>query len=265
MSKHSGARAFSTFALLLCLTGTVANAEPASTTPDERWQQTRALYDAGKVNEAYANLRQQSENTAAYFYNLGTMAFKLDRFGESVAYLEKARSLSPHDADTQYNLRLARASLARGLGTDKLDPASSWLESIAEHISLDEVRAALGLLTFFLLLLWTKAYSKTRNLRRTVTEPAGVISLAGLLICAGMYVAQRVAESHPPAVALDRETVRSGPGDRFTELSRLEPGIKVRLLGTRATDSSATGELWVQIRYSPEAIGWVRNKVILEL
>ncbi len=265
MFKLYSAGAFSTFALLLCLTGTVARAESSSTTPDERWQQTRALYDSGKVKDAYANLLQQKVNTGAYYYNMGTMAFKLDRFGESVAYLEKARSISPHDSDTQYNLRLARVALARSIGSEKLDPASTWLESIAEHISLDEVRAALGFLTFCLILLWTKAYSKSRNVRRTVTEPAGVISLVGLLICAGMYVAQRLAESHPPAVALEREIIRSGPGERFSELSRLEAGIKIRLLGTRTADSTPASETWVQIRYSPDAIGWVRDKVILEL
>lgn len=201
------------------------------------------LSQAGKIEEALVVLKTHADQSATYYYNVGTLSMQLGHSGEALAYLEKAKKLKPHDSDIQQNLNIARASLARVLGTERLDPASTWVESLADHMPLDEIRGTLGLVGLILAIFWIRSYLKTRNLRKTFLYPAALFSLVAFGVTGVLYGAQRLAEAHPPAVCLERQTIRSGPGDQFIALAQVEAGTKIRLLGP--TDSQ-----WAQVRYA---------------
>lgn len=232
----------------------------------------QALYEKGSYNEALRELQTHPGETASYFYNLGTLLFKMGRAGQAVAYLEKANRMSPHDPSIQQNLRIARASLSQVIGAEKLDPSSSWIESLVDRVPLDETRGTLGLMVFVVLLFWTRSYFKTRSLQKTLIQPAGYLGMLGISLVLALYAAQRYSEGRPPAIAIDRQTVRSGPGDQYLELAQLEPGVKIRLL-QEGTESAAAGSpvpssgspKWWQIRYGTDSVGWVRASNILPL
>jgi hypothetical protein len=233
------------------------------------WQQAKTLFDSGKYDAALADLQAHATQDANFYYNVGTIYHRMGRIGVSVAYLEKANRLQPHDPAIQKNLQLAREELSHLIGQDRLDPASTWAEGIADHVSLDEIRGTLGLLGSITMILWLQAYLRTRRLRKTILQPAAVCTFIGFLITIGLYSVERMAEAHPPAVCIERQVVRSGPGDRFLELSQLEAGTKLRVLGPAATAEGApvgaNPEWWRQIRYSQEGIGWVRVSSLLLL
>jgi tetratricopeptide (TPR) repeat protein len=226
--------------------------------------EVQSLYEAGNYDQALKVLRAEPKQSAQYFYNLGTVSMKLDHPGEAVAYLEKANALSPHDAQILQNLQLARSALAHVVGTERLDPASSALESMADRVSMTEVRGALGMLALIVILCWMRAYLKTRTLRRTLFQPAGLIGLCGFGITVALYLTELLASSSPPAFLLERQAVRSGPGEQFLQLTQLEAGVKIRVLGSEGPEGSQD-QGWKQVRYSQDSVGWVRASSLLLL
>ncbi len=239
----------------------------ASPNPDSwaNWKDAKNHFDAGQLNEAITELLAHPNSLdSSYYYNLGTTYYRVGSLGLAVAHLEKANRLQPHQPDIQTNLNIARQALSDKLGSEKLDPASFWIEQLADQVSFEEARATLGFLCLALVLIWIRSYSKTRQLRTTLLQPASYWGLAALAITFGMYSIRLWANSHPCGVLLEKQTVRVGPGDHFQPLEEVEPGSKVRVLGP-ATPSEGLPDDWNQVRYSADGIGWVRAKSLLIL
>ncbi|MEO5971220.1 MAG: hypothetical protein ABIQ95_14930 [Bdellovibrionia bacterium] len=239
------------------------------------WETARNLYDSQRFQDALEALQTKPLDNANYYYNLGTIQYKLTQLGPAIAHLEKANRLRPHDSDIRYNLSLARSVLGQAIGADKLDPASNALEQLADQVSLDEVRFLLGLLGMLVLLAWLRAYLNTRSIRKMFMTPLGNIGLAGFILTTCIFGLQKWASTAPPAVSIQRHSVRSGPGERYSELARLEAGTKLRLLPTSTESSTELStnlqgsqekrDTWQQVRYSHEGIGWVKISSLLVL
>ena len=219
---------------------------------------TSLLHAEQKLNwqETLNQLQKKPESTSGYFYNLGTVYYRVGQVGRAVAFLEKANHVHPHDSDIQYNLSVAQAALSKTIGPENLDPSSSWAEKIADRTTLDEVRATLGLLAVIVVLLWTRAYLATRKVRTAILQPAGILSLIGFILTTAIYGTQRWASGFPAAVCLDPLVIRSGPGESYLPLSRVESGVKLRIL-------EASEGAWQQVRYSQDGIGWVKASELL--
>jgi tetratricopeptide (TPR) repeat protein len=228
------------------------------------WQQAKSLFEAGKYEEALHEFHSHPADSAQYFYNIGTTHLKLGQPGQAVAYLGKSNHLRAHDPDTQRNLQIAQSALGRLIGADHLDPASSGLETLADRVSMGEIRGALGLLGLIVASLWLRAYLMTRSLKRTLLQPSGFIGLIGFAITLSLYGAERLAEAHPPAYTIEHLVIRSGPGAQFAELGQLEAGIKLRLLGPEETIKVGDQQQsWKQVRYSQDGIGWIPTSSLL--
>jgi len=247
----------------------IAN-QPSSTDPNNwaQWKEARELYQQGQYAEALKSLKAQAGPGASYHYNLGIIYYRVNQLGNAVAHLEKANRLRPHDPDIQHNLLVARSALGKLVGESRLDAASTPLESFADNIPIDEMRGVLGLVVFVLTLFWIRSFAKTRSVRRTLLKPSGLIGIIALGIAMTLFAAQQLATVHPPAACIASQTIRSGPGENYLELARVEPGMKLRILGpasnTPGTDGTP-GEEWKQIRYSAEGIGWIRTSSLLLL
>jgi tetratricopeptide (TPR) repeat protein len=268
--------------LILCI-GLPLEAGPTPSTQNEHWaewQNAKKHYEAGNLEDALQELQSRSREDAHYFYNVGTIYYRLGKTGLAVAYLEKANRINPHEPDIQFNLAMARSTLANFIGTDRLDPASTWTEQLADHISLDEVRGTLGLFGLAVVLLWIRAYLKSRNLRQMLIQPAGILGLLVFGITLGIYGVQRWAANSPLAVCLEHQTIRSGPGAHYMELFRAEAGSKLRILGPAMTSNLSASdiasgnptsgsienpEIWRQVRYSSDGIGWIKSSSLLVL
>ncbi|MCM2280009.1 MAG: hypothetical protein NDJ89_18200 [Oligoflexia bacterium] len=224
-----------------------------------RWEELKALYDARRYEDAQRLLLENPESTHDYYYNLGTLAYRLSRHGLAVAYLEKAYRMKPYDSDTRQNLELARSGLAQVIGASKLDPGSTPLEAFGDLLAPPAARAALGTLGLFLILLGLLRYRKDGDLRESLSHPQGALGALGLVLELLLVSAQWLDQRHPAAFPLERLTVRSGPGDQYLELAQVEAGVKLRILST-----GGSGDEWRQIRYAPDRIGWVRAPGLLK-
>lgn len=231
------------------------------------WQEARQLYQSGKYDDAFQSLNSQpSGNDPVYFYNLGTIAYRQGHTGAALGYFEKANRLKRHDPDIYHNLEVTRSELERTLGPGKLDPASTWTETLADQVSLEEIRGVLGAILLILATFWIRTYWKNRDLKETLLRPAALIGAVALTLVGGLYWTETLASARSPAVALSRQPIRSGPGDSFVELSQVDAGTKLRLLGTASSENAAPApgsEEWLQVRYSPDGIGWVKAKDFL--
>jgi tetratricopeptide (TPR) repeat protein len=227
-----------------------------------RWGTAKTFYDQKDYSAALQELLKDPGGDFTYFYNLGTLYTLVGKPGLAVAYLEKANRLHPHDPDIQYNLSLSRAHLSESIGPTHLDPASTWTEQLADRISLDEVRATLGLIGFIVVAFWIRAYLQTRNLRKVLAQPSGFLGLLGFAITLSLYGIQRWASSYPPAICIESQVIRSGPGNHYLDLSHAEVGTKVRILGSSLQGNN---EIWEQVRYSDDGIGWIKSSSLLLL
>lgn len=232
-----------------------AQAAPPDPSP---WARALELQKEKKFDAAIEELQKNPrEDSAAYFYNLGTLYYQAGRLGTGLAYLEKANRLRLHDPDIQENLRIARKALKQDVG-GSLDPSSDWFHQISDRVSLDEVRGVVGLVGFVLIFFWTRSYRKFRSLRKTFSQPAGIMGLIGMTFVAALYLASLISADAPPAAFLRTETIRSGPGETYVELSRAEAGTRTRMTGVNDQD-------WSQIRYGDSGIGWVKSASLLPL
>lgn len=248
----------------LLLWGTLPTpCQAASSSP--AWDKIHSLAAAGNIAEALELAKGREPKDATYHYNVGTLYFRLEKFGLAVAHLEKADRLRPHDPDIRVNLVLSRDSLGRALGGQtQLDPASSPVEMIADNVQIEEVRGTFGVFAFILILFWIRSYRKTRSLRITLLKPTGVLGILALLITASLYGIQRWSDTHPPVVLLEKQTLRSGPGENYLELARFEAGVKLRMTGESA--QAEDGGNWQQVRFSEEGdVAWVRESSLLLL
>lgn len=257
---------------------TLSQAYANTTTESNTWSEletAKKYYEEKQYDTAFQELFAHPRETSAYFYNLGTLSFKMGKIGRAVAYLEKGYHLSPDDADIQYNLSIAKNALAAQLGIDQLDPASSWVEKLADRVTLEQARATLGLMGLILALLWIRAYLNQRSLKKAVLNSAALIGFFSFAITLAVYGIQRFAEGTPPAFCLEKDSIRSGPGAHYMELARIEAGTKVRFLSQKIEEPAPTSSLqmnvekpanfWIQVRYSPEGIGWIRASGLLTL
>jgi tetratricopeptide (TPR) repeat protein len=233
------------------------------------WKQFQTLYGQGKYQEGLSvllTLASQFHDDPTYYYNLGTTYLQVNQLGLALAYLEKANRLWPHQTHIQSNLLEVQKKLqirSKNAPSEPLGETLTLFEQIADRLSLDELRTALGLFGFIVLALWSKAYWTHRNLRQTLVHPVRLLCMAGFILTFSLYLLQQSVMTHPPSICIMTQIIKSGPGEHFVNVTSLEEGAKVRLLGPEKIASNH--EIWKQIRYSATGIGWARASHLLAL
>lgn len=130
------------------------------------------------------------------------------------------------------------------------DPATRFWEYASENWPLSPVLTVLGLLVLGLVLNWRKR-----------SRPW---LLAMSLILTGLCLALRLGVGVDAAAQLERaEVLRSGPGDAFLQLGKLEAGARVRVPDTAAREEA--GVRWRQIRYGATETAWLPESALLLL
>ena len=229
------------------------------------WNEFQNLYSSGQLEPALQWLKQHPSQTASFYYNQGTVLFRMGQFGQATAYLEKAHQLDPFNSAVEANLSLARGKLAGLIGENRVDPAGSWLDSVAPRLPTADLMSVVSVILIAAGLSLANRYRKNRMAQRTLMSAAGALSLGCLLLLFALGLVRSGTMTSPAAACLESQVVRSGPGDRFLELSRLETGAKVRLTGDTLSEEGNPTQVWRQVRYSPSAVGWVKASSLLLL
>lgn len=225
------------------------------------------LAAAGQYRLAIQTLQQTPTYDASYFYNLGVLYGKLNQSGLAHAYLEKANRLNPHDPEIIRNLKVAKAQLQKQLveahSEIGIDSASNQFEQFADRIQGDEILGVIGLVLVIASLLWIRAYLKTRHLTKTFLKPSGWFGVLALILVTAFYGVYKAGSHNPPAAVLIKQPLRSGPGMNYPEITSIEPGVKVRMMGSAVTVNE--NELWQKIRYKSDLTAWIPLSNLLPL
>ncbi len=252
--------------LLFCLFLFQCGLSFASDSDWGEWKEAKSLYDAEKFKDAAESLENHPSSIRSNdHYNLGTIYYRLNRLGLALGHLEKAQKLNPSDPDIQCNLTRVKIALSRSLHAEEVDPSSTVLEKWGDALSPTLTPIILGFLSLTTSLCWSWAYRMKRHIRKSLQSPIGIAGTLVFIFTLGLLGIQNESKRVPVGVIIEKQIVRSGPGEHYMKLAEVPEGLKVRVLGATPTSYlnpknhlTSSNELWQQIRYSPQGIGWVK-------
>jgi tetratricopeptide (TPR) repeat protein len=243
--------------VLLLLLGILLN--PAAQA--DGFEDLRKAYDSQAYAQAIEALKSHPDGSPEYYFNLGTLYFRLNDFGSALAFLEKADRLAPAQGDIRHNLALARAAVESKYSAGRVDAASDALESATDALTPGQVYAFAGVLLLVAAWILGQAMRTARTARALAKEPLAWAAAGVMLLSAASLGAKALGDAHPAAVAVRSEVIRSGPADHYLNLGALEPGLHVRYLGRGARTQK---EDWIQVRFGATEVGWIpRDSVLL--
>ena len=213
-----------------------------------------SAYTSGQYQQAidiYTRLLSQGVSAELYF-NLGNAYYRTENITQAILAYERALLLQPGDADTRFNLQLARSKTV-----DKIVPESemffvTWYRSLVNMRSVDGwARTAVVSLLLAVVLMLLYLFSNPLWLRKTGFF-GGIVML--LVFClSNLFAWQQKQQWEHRSGAIIMESavnVKSTPAASGTDLFILHEGTKVNV-----TDSSMKD--WREIRVADGKQGWV--------
>lgn len=259
--KRVGGTPLLLLALMLTATAHVAAQTDSIVAKEPATQQvaaTKALADSAYSNgqfqdaiQLYQALIEQGVSAELY-YNLGNAYYRTEDFTHAILAYERALRLQPGDADTRFNLQIARSKTI-----DKIAPESemffvTWYRSLVNMRSVDGwAQLAVGTLLLAVVLMLIYLFSRPLWLRK-VGFFGGLLMLVSFLQ-SNLFAWQQKqqTENHRGAIIMESAVnVKSTPAASGTDLFILHEGTKVNV-----TDN--TMKEWREIRVADGKQGWV--------
>ena len=221
--------------------------------------QADAAYSKGDYQEAitlYEEVLKQGESPELY-YNLGNAYYRTNDITHAILNYERSLLLSPGDADTSFNLQMARSKTI-----DKIAPESemffiTWYKWLVNRLSVDGwARTALVGLALAIILALVYLFCQTLWLRK-LGFFGGIFMLVLFLLSNLFAWQQKRALTHRDgAIIMETQaTVKSTPSDGGTDLFILHAGTKVRVVDGSMKD-------WKEIRLPDGKQGWIETNKI---
>ncbi len=218
-----------------------------------------AEYAKGNYQQAIKDYEELLKNgvSAELYYNLGKAYYRTDNITYAILNYERARELSPGDADVRFNLQLARSKTI-----DKITPESemffvTWYKSIVNMTSVDRwARLAIIsiILTLFLVLLYL--FSNRMLLRKVGFFGAVVFFVVFVLANLFAYQQKQQFSSNQSAIIIAPSVnIKKTPDAAAKNSFVLHEGTRVEI-----TDNSLLD--WKGIKLADGREGWIATKQI---
>lgn len=213
--------------------------------------------DFASAIEQYEAILDAGQESAAIYYNLGNSYYKSENIAKAILNYERALLLNPGDADTRFNLELAKSKTI-----DKVTPASevfivTWIRSITNMMS-ETAWSKLAILSFILVLVGLLLYIFGKKLAIRKVGFISAIVFVLLCIAANLFAdaqKEKLVVRTGAIVMSPSVTVRSTPNESGTELFVLHEGTKIFV-----EDNAMKG--WKEIRLEDGNKGWVPTESI---
>ena len=219
---------------------------------------TKAEADSAYVHEHYQQAIAGYESllkggvSADLYYNLGNAYYRTDNITKAILNYERALLLSPGDADTRFNLQMARSKTI-----DKITPESemffvTWYHSLVNLMSVDAwARTALIALAIAIILALAYLFSGRIWLRKVGFF--GAFFLLVVFVLSNLFAfqqKQKLTHRTGAIIMTNAATVKSTPSKNGTDLFILHEGTRVTII-----DGSMSG--WKEIRVADGKQGWI--------
>ncbi len=243
-------------ALLVAANGFVfANA------PEALFQQANQAYQANdftKSIELYEQVLSAGYRSPELEYNLANAYFRTGQRGKAILHYERAKLLSPDDADIGYNLSLVREQMEKMESLPEFFMVRWW-----KHLRMllpSNLWGALALVLFWAgaggLCLWL--FGKTRGQKKTGFFVGITLVLLSILPLA--LALDRVSyekSSHEAIVLAPAASLKSAPDSAGSEVYKLQEGEKVELLDLLSG--------WWQVQLPNGEKGWINGSDLEEI
>jgi tetratricopeptide (TPR) repeat protein len=245
-------------ALAAALAAPVRAAAPAAAAAQDQVASARALYDAGRYDEAasaFEALAAAAPRDAARQYDLGAALFKGGRLGRATASFERAFALDPRDSGIRFNLAYALRRSGEDFVPAGTPPALFWIFTALSEREL----AGLHWLAAWAALLLAAAGLLAGARRREGLAPWTAGAAAAWLFFGLWWACLRAVL--PPdrgVIVSSHAELRHGPGANFGVAFTVPEGRRVRVLG-------ASGA-WLEVGVLKEgARGWIETGAVERL
>jgi hypothetical protein len=217
------------------------------------------LLQEKRWKEAIELVRPQLGEDAAWHYNAGTLALLDGNPGLAKAYLEKAAHLAPGQDQIHHQLQLAREQVGKMRGVSNIDAPLSLPLQVGQTLRIwPEFEGLILVLLLVLSALGISFYRRVRVFRRWIRNPWVHLGLAlGLPALLALQLALH-AKGTPWAVFVQEGVLRSGPGERFLDMGRPAPGMRMPRTGIQDAE-------WIQVLFKPGQRAWVNTSSVLLL
>ena len=216
-------------------------------------------YANGRYQEAidaYKSILDAGQESAALYYNLANAHYKLNNVAPSVYYYEKAKQLSPADADIQNNAAFAENMKIDAIDTLPENTVKKTMNKVIDTFTIDgwAITAVIFIILAVLLCIgYFFAYTAGR--KRLLFITGTIALLLGIMSVVFAYSAFAKASSDNPAIVFIEEVeIKSEPKLASTTAFTLHEGTKVQVLET-VTD-------WSRIQLSDGKVGWIPSSDI---
>ena len=216
-----------------------------------------AAEDYARAASLYAALIAANGESPEIYFNLGNAYYRQDSLARAILYYERSLLLNPADADTRFNLELARAKTV-----DKVVPQTEFFFVSAMRTLLlalgPRAWTWCGWLAFALMLLLAAVYLFVPRVGMQKAAFAGAV--VSMLVCVMANVAAFTQRSQlrnrtGAVVMTPSALVKSTPSRGGTDLFILHEGTHVDI-----TDN--TMRQWVEIRMADGKTGWMERSSI---
>ena len=205
----------------------------------------------------YEAILESGQESAAIYYNLGNSYYKSENIAKAILNYERALLLNPGDADTRFNLEMAKSKTV-----DKVTPASeifitTWIRSITNTMS-EAGWAKLAVISFILVLLGLSLYIFGKKIAIKKVGFVAAIVMILVCICANLFAdaqKEKLVVRTSAIIMSPSVTVRSTPNESGTELFVLHEGTKIFV-----EDNAMKG--WKEFRLEDGNKGWVPTESI---
>ncbi len=215
------------------------------------------LYRTGNYQDAIDAYRKAIDGgytSGALYYNLGNAYYRLDELGQAVRYYEKARLLTPENAELLHNLEIAAA---KSIDQFSQLPAPIWVKWWRTTTARTGGKWFfwLGLL-FYILAITIIVYRIRTSSRNPWVRRARAISvLLGLIFLVAAFVASVNSVATAQAVILvEQVDLKEEPDTASNTELAIHEGLVVDII---QNDND-----WLEVRLPNGAHGWVPADVI---
>ncbi|MBI4945426.1 MAG: hypothetical protein HY840_03385 [Bacteroidetes bacterium] len=228
-------------------------------TPSAALDSANHAYSKGnfeKASQLYKGIIAQGYESPEVYFNLGNSYYKLAKIGMSVLNYERAKKLSPQDADINFNLKLVSQKTL-----DKIEPAPKlFLEEWWDNIKSMHSEKTWGIrsivcFVFFLFFLGVFITTKkilSKQLGFWLSLVFVVFSAISFFISKSRY--NDISGQNAAVILSSSVEIKNSPTDA---------GIKLFILheGTKVAASETNGD-WVKIELTSEKVGWVKRSSV---
>lgn len=218
-----------------------------------------AEYAKGNYQQAIKDYEELLKKgiSAELYYNLGNAYYRTDNITRAIINYERARMLSPGDADIRFNLQLARSKTI-----DKITPESemffvTWYKSIVNLTSVDRW-ARTAIISIILTLMCVLLYLFAERIVLRKVGFFGAIAFLVLFILANVFAWQQKRQfvhRNAAIVVSPSVQVKATPDAAAKNSFVLHEGTRIEI-----TDNTLLE--WKGIRLDDGREGWIAAKQI---